>query len=103
MRGSSLTDVIRGIRIGARRTLLISRAPRCSTGVSSVLIPKQLFGRIQQVRQPRPQLTSGAPNFRLHWCSVSRSKRRTPGMVEAPRADSYRHRVRRSGRCQPNL
>jgi len=54
MRGSSLTDVIRGILIGARRTLLISRAPRCSTGVSSVLIPNNSLAESNKSGSPVP-------------------------------------------------
>src|SRR6516165_4863996 len=54
---------------------------------------EQIFGRIQQVRQPRPQLSKGSATL-IDLCSVNRSKRSR---------HSYRHRVRRSGRCQPNL
>src|SRR5262249_24471437 len=80
--------------IVAFATLVIAITPARAQEWPTRPDAEQIFGRIQQVRQPRPQLLRGALTFDCIWCSVNRSKRSR---------HSHRQRVRRSGRCQPNL
>ena len=65
--------------------------PRCPTGVSSAVIPNKSLAESNKSDSPAPSYPRGAPIL-IDLCSVRVSAQHI-----------HRHRVRRSGRCQPNL
>jgi len=76
------------------------RSPRAGVGSGrdenarvEAVIPNKSLAESNKSDSPVPSYPRGAPTL-IDLCSVNRSKRSR---------HSHRHRVRRSGRCQPNL